>query len=687
MSVRGLLLRTGSRGLLRGLVCVMVGVLCVCVFVFGVGVAGARIVYGDVCGTLGAPAFCTAGEFGGPLGVAVDNSKEPSAGDVYVVDVNNKRVVRFDSVGKQLGVIEPLGGFSGPLFDTVDPANGDLYVSDGAGKVYKFDPAGVPVAGFATSGVLGGLNAPSGVAVDQSNGHLFVEQRGNNTIVEYDSSGKELGSFPVSVQAAADSIVVDGEGNVYAVDEKARIVEYPVSNRAEQLVVDTNTPFAVTTDPSSKDIYVVENRGEGWLIAEYGPGFTPVTTFGLGNFSGTGSEGIAVNTLTHAVYASDIENNLGVIFNPFSLPSAATLPAKNVTTSTLELCGTVNPESKTLAATYQFDYGTETSYGKLLPASPVSIGTGEAPVEVCAKLEGLNPAETIHYQILASNSEGQTPGGDETTKTLPVLATVDSQSVSLIEQTSTIITGLINPENTQTTYRIEYGTSTAYGFNIPVPDATVGTGLSDITVAQQLTGLQVGTTYHYRILATNTAGTNAGPDGTFTTAPPTPPVMGASSAGEVSQNAVSLSGTVNPDGIQTYYEFDLGTDTGYGTRVFGNAGFGAVPVTVNVSFQNLAAGTTYHYRMIANNVYGTVYGSDQTFTTPAYPTATLSAPPTSVLIPVPTVVFPSGETVANTAKAKQATKTKPKPTGRAKKKKGGKTARMIHRHTRTRRGK
>jgi DNA-binding beta-propeller fold protein YncE len=680
MSVWGLVSRVGSRGsLLRGLTCLVASVFCV--FVFGVGVAGARMVYGDVCGSLGAPALCTGGEFNTPLGVAVDDSIEPSAGDVYVVDINNKRVVRFDSAGKELGVVEPPGGFSAPYFDAVDPANGDLYVTDnGSGSVYKFNPAGELVVGFATGGVLGGLSGPSGVAVDPSNGSVFVAQRGNSTIVEYDSSGKELGSFTISVQAAADGIAVDSEGNVYAIDEKARLVEYPVSNRAEELVLDTNAPFAVTIDPSSKDLYVAENRGEGWLIAQYGPGFTPVTTFGLGDFSGSGPGGLAVNGVTHAVYASDIESNLAVIFNQFFLPSATTDPAKNVTASTAELCGTVNPESETLPASYQFDYGTETTYGKVLPASPVNIGTGEAPQEVCANLEGLNPAETIHYQILASNNEGQAPGGDETIKTPPVPATVDSQSVSLVEQTSAIVTALINPENTQTTYHVEYGTSTAYGSIIPVPDGAVGSGLSDIPVAKQITGLQAGTAYHYRIVATNTAGIADGPDGTFVTAPATPPVVGASSANEVSQNAVSLSGTVNPDGLQTYYEFDLGTDTGYGTRVFGNAGFGASPVSVGVSFQNLAAGTTYHYRLIASNVYGTIYGPDQTFTTPTYPTATLSAPPTSALIPVPTVVFPAGVTVPNSAKAKQVTKTKPK--GRAKKKrKGGKMARRSpHRH-------
>jgi hypothetical protein len=342
--------------------------------------------------------------------------------------------------------------------------------------------------------------------------------------------------------------------------------------------------------------------------------------------------------------------------------AAVTLPARNVTVSTVELCGSVNPQSLTLPASYQFDYGTTTGYGSLAPLSPVSIGTGETPEEVCEKVEGLNPGETVHYQIVGSDSEGEEPGGEQTVTTLPVLARIDGQSVSLVEQSSAIITALIDPQNTQTTYQIEYGTSTEYGSSFPVPGGTVGSGLSDIPVEEQVTGLQAGRTYHYRILATNAAGSVGGPDGTFTTAPPTPPVMGAYTASEVSQNGVTLSGTVDPQGTQTFYEFDLGTDTSYGTKIFGNAGFGNVPASVSVSLQNLAANTTYHYRLITTNTFATITGPDQTFTTPPYPTAILAAPPTTLLIPVPTTTFPD-ETLATS------TNTKPKGRTTTKKKK------------------
>jgi hypothetical protein len=161
--------------------------------------------------------------------------------------------------------------------------------------------------------------------------------------------------------------------------------------------------------------------------------------------------------------------------------------------------------------------------------------------------------------------------------------------------------------------------------------------------------------------------------------------VGAASAGGVSQNGVVLSGMVDPQGLQTFYEFDLGVDTSYGTRVFGDAGAGVGGVPVSASFQGLAAGTTYHYRLVATDVYGAAYGPDQTFTTPAYPTATLTAPLTPVLVSVPTVVFPAGEAVAaSSTRARKASRKHVR--GRATRK-SVKRGRGGHRHGGKRRGK
>ena len=62
---------------------------------------------------------------------------------------------------------------------------------------------------------------------------------------------------------------------------------------------------------------------------------------------------------------------------------------------------------------------------------------------------------------------------------------------------------LVNSGGIQTTYRFEYGTSTGYGQSTPFPEGSVGEGLASHAVWAAASGLAPGTTYHYRVVATN----------------------------------------------------------------------------------------------------------------------------------------------------------------------------------------
>jgi predicted lipoprotein with Yx(FWY)xxD motif len=69
-----------------------------------------------------------------------------------------------------------------------------------------------------------------------------------------------------------------------------------------------------------------------------------------------------------------------------------------------------------------------------------------------------------------------------------------------------------------TTYHFEYGTTTAYGTSVPMPDADASGGVFT-PVSQAITGLAANTTYHYRLVSTNSIeGTLASADATFSTA-------------------------------------------------------------------------------------------------------------------------------------------------------------------------
>ena len=80
-----------------------------------------------------------------------------------------------------------------------------------------------------------------------------------------------------------------------------------------------------------------------------------------------------------------------------------------------------------------------------------------------------------------------------------------------------IMNGYVYPEGKATTYQFEYGKTTSYGSKVPVSPASAGTGVVWQAVSQSVTGLEPETTYHYRLVATNSSGTIQGADSTFTT--------------------------------------------------------------------------------------------------------------------------------------------------------------------------
>jgi hypothetical protein len=84
-----------------------------------------------------------------------------------------------------------------------------------------------------------------------------------------------------------------------------------------------------------------------------------------------------------------------------------------------------------------------------------------------------------------------------------------------LESGGATLNGYVDPEGSETTYHFEYGPTTSYGTSVPVPNGSVGSGVVWKAVSQRVTGL-LGT-YHYRLVAKNSAGTTIdGEDHTFT---------------------------------------------------------------------------------------------------------------------------------------------------------------------------
>jgi hypothetical protein len=88
--------------------------------------------------------------------------------------------------------------------------------------------------------------------------------------------------------------------------------------------------------------------------------------------------------------------------------------------------------------------------------------------------------------------------------------------------TTATVAGTVNPNGaTVTNCHVEYGTTLAYGSQVPCSPVSPGAGIAAVSVTGTLSGLSAGIVYHYRVVAVNVGGTADGSDQSFTTeAPP-----------------------------------------------------------------------------------------------------------------------------------------------------------------------
>jgi len=210
-------------------------------------------------------------------------------------------------------------------------------------------------------------------------------------------------------------------------------------------------------------------------------------------------------------------------------------------------------------------------------------------------------AAALAALVLAAPAAAGTPG-------------VNTAPASGVAAGSAKLNGSVYPNGQSTGWWFEYGTSTSYGSRTPTRNA--GNGTRTLSVSDSVSRLSAGTTYHFRLVASNASGVSYGGDQSFTT--PGKPGVNTYAAQNVAASSAVLSGTVDPRGRNTNWYFEYGTTTSYGLRTSAQsigASFGAHPISVTVS--NLSPSTTYHFRLVASNNVGTTVDGDMSFSTPA----------------------------------------------------------------------
>src|SRR4051812_9295813 len=96
------------------------------------------------------------------------------------------------------------------------------------------------------------------------------------------------------------------------------------------------------------------------------------------------------------------------------------------------------------------------------------------------------------------------------------------------------------------------------------------------------------------------------------------PTATTGAAESITTGSAAVTGTVNPGGEATTYQFEYGTSASYGlTTPQQDAGSGSSAVNARATLSNLTSSTTYHYRLVATNAGGVARGEDRTLRTNA----------------------------------------------------------------------
>jgi plastocyanin len=245
------------------------------------------------------------------------------------------------------------------------------------------------------------------------------------------------------------------------------------------------------------------------------------------------------------------------------------------------------------------------------PSPPVCTGVPGKPAQTGVWSGSCTFTDSGTYQFASTAPDRDFMIG-VVTVTGPGPPTPSSGEGEATGDTSATLAGSVNPNGFDTEYFFRYGPTASYGQTTPKSDA--GGGTSAVAVAATLLGLEAATTYHFQLVAENSAGTKSGSDRTFTTTGP--PTVSTGNTTGVEATKATLLGTVNPFGHETTYYFEWGLDTSYGQRSeVKSAGAGVATVTASAQVGGLAPGTAYHYRLVAENESGGDVGLDRAILT------------------------------------------------------------------------
>ncbi len=475
--------------------------------------------------------------------------------------------------------VSSFGSFASVGGVAIDQSNGDVYVLDtgaSGGSLLKFDAAGTPLkfTGLpgeptAITGLRGDGDGENEIAVDSSNGpakgdvYVAVSSSNGNRVDVIGPGGEALGTLSAATAPWGEScgVAVDQSGSVYV--------------------------------------------GVFGVVDKFVPKANPVT-----NSDYVSSILDATEVCNLAVDSAG--NVFGVTWptGPVSRYEASQFGSLSAFGSTVDPKGSslaVNPGDDHVYVNQHTDVAELGAHGEPFEV-PLSTfaETGEGAI---AASEGI-AVDSTSGDIYVPDGKGKLsifgPGSFTPTVTTGQASAVTGHSAGL--------SGSVNPEGgVILKCEFEYGTGNSYGHGVPC-STNPATGNSSVMVNAAISGLKSGATYHFRLIASNAAGESVGEDRVLTTAQ----AVITGGASNVRLSVATVGGSIDPEDLTvTGCKFEYGPTSAYGQSApcATIPGSGDMPVDVTGSIFELIPKTRYHYRLVATDETGENFGDDRTLTT------------------------------------------------------------------------
>jgi DNA-binding beta-propeller fold protein YncE len=386
----------------------------------------------------------------------------------------------------------------------------------------------------------GQLTEPSGVAVNDASGEVYVVDKGDNRVEDFGTSGTLIREFdasganpavegkaaPTGRLSAPEGIAIDNDpsspsfGDVYVDDKGNRVIDKfsEAGKYLGQLTESSSgSPFGgiegIATDADGK-LWVCqpENQIDTFSSALANEFISEITSTGL-SFSAVDCPGFAVDS-NDDLYVRSYYTGIGklnssgqvlveefdsLISDPIDLPLGP---------MTVDLS---NDEVYIGNADTENSVGRFTSSGAFLETFGSEHLSDSHGIAVDAKTGEVYVADGLADRVDAFPLQAEGP------------PTIESEGPTAVTGASATLTAQLKPTGPDTTYYFQYGATSCAASPVScselpaAPGVDLGGGFESQNVSVHLQGLQPATAYHFRAIAVNDLGTSEGSERIFTT--------------------------------------------------------------------------------------------------------------------------------------------------------------------------